>query len=56
MYNSSVVVTTAQPIVYDDEAEESKKNGRGQNSLSTTSNATTKRTVIKIGACTVQDA
>jgi copper chaperone CopZ len=46
MYNSCVVVSTAQPNAYDNE---NKKNGSSQNSLSITSNATTKRTVIKIG-------
>jgi hypothetical protein len=48
MYNSCVFVTTAQPNAYNNKADENKKNGSSQNSLST-SNATTKRTVIKIG-------
>jgi Cu+-exporting ATPase len=42
-------VSTAQPDAYDNKADENKKNGSSQKSLSTTSNATTKRTVIKIG-------
>lgn len=49
MYNSCVAVTTAQPNAYDNEDDRNKKNGTSQNSLSTTSNTTTKRTVIKIG-------
>ncbi len=50
MYNSCVAVTTAQPNAYDNKADENKKNvSSSQNSLSTTSNATSKRTVIKIG-------
>src|SRR6266852_1110402 len=49
MYYSCVVVTTAQPDAYDNKADENKKNGSSQYSLSTTSKATTKRTVIKIG-------
>ena len=50
MYYSCVAVSTAQPNAYDNKADENKKNvSSSQNSLSTTSNATTKRTVIKIG-------
>jgi copper ion binding protein len=47
MYYSCVAVTTAQPNVYDNKADENKQNvSSSQNSISTTSN---KRTVIKIG-------
>jgi P-type Cu+ transporter len=49
MYNSCVAVTTAQPNAYDNKADMNKKNGTPQNTLSTTTNTTTKRTVIKIG-------
>ena len=50
MYNSCIVVTTAQPNAYDKGADENKKNGSSQNILSTSSDATTiKRTAIKIG-------
>jgi copper ion binding protein len=48
MYYSCVAVTTAD--AYDNKAAVSKKNvSSSQNSLSTSSNATNKRTVIKIG-------
>jgi hypothetical protein len=49
MYNLCVNVTTAQPNAYDNKADENRKNANSQNSLSSTSNANTKRTVIKIG-------
>jgi copper ion binding protein len=49
LHNLCVAVTSEQPNAYDNKADESKKNGGSQNSLSTTSHVTTKRTVIKIG-------
>jgi hypothetical protein len=49
MHDSCVAVTTAQPNAYDNNADENKKKGSSQNSLSIPSHVTTKRTVIKIG-------
>ena len=49
MHNLCVAVTNAEPRAYDNKAGENKKNGSSQYTLSTTSKAITKRTVIKIG-------
>ena len=49
MHNLCVAVTNAEPRAYDNKADENKKNGSSQYTLSTASKAITRRTVIKIG-------